>query len=160
MHPDHDLALVRAAQGDQHAIGDLFAATGGTVLGLVLRLVDDAADAEAIVRDAYVAAWARARSFDPSRDDALAWLLAVALERAAAHSDAVAAAPSAPSTAQAVGSNELAALGDHERRAIALVLAGLTLTQAASLTGVEPGIAASRLLRGLAALAPGCAAAA
>ncbi|GAA3594111.1 sigma factor [Agrococcus terreus] len=152
MRPSHDLALVKAAHGDQVAFGDLCGATSGAILGLVHRLVDDAAAAEAIVRDAYVTAWTRARSFDPTRDDALPWLLAVTLEHVAAHSSSLGRAPSASSTARAVEPHRLAALGDDERRAIALVLAGLTLAQAASLTDVEPGVAASRLLHGLTAL--------
>lgn len=151
-HAD-DLALTRAADGDERAFDELCGATGARVLALALHLVDDAAAAERIAHDTYVTAWTRARSFDPHRDDAVAWLLAVALERTLAHRRDAAAAPTAR-TGPAATPHRLSALADHERQAIALALCGMTLAQVARLTAVEPGIAAVRLLRALTALGP------
>ncbi|USQ80624.1 ECF RNA polymerase sigma factor SigK [Ornithinimicrobium faecis] len=82
--PGQDLArLIQAAgRGDQQSFADLYDATGPRVLGLVLRVLRDRAQAEEVTQEVFLQVWRSASSFDPARGSALSWLLTLAHRRA------------------------------------------------------------------------------
>lgn len=82
--PGQDLSgLIQAAgRGDEHSFALLYDATGARVLGLVLRVVRDRAQAEEVTQEVFLQVWRTAGSFNPSRGSALAWLLTLAHRRA------------------------------------------------------------------------------
>ena len=82
--PGLDLSgLIQAtAQGDQGSFAELYDATAPRVLGLVLRVLRDRAQAEEVTQEVFLQVWRSAGSFDPSRGSALAWLLTLAHRRA------------------------------------------------------------------------------
>lgn len=70
------------ARRDEKALGSLYDATVARVHGLALRLLRDPQAAEEVTVDTYWQAWRQATRFDPSRGNALAWLLTIARSRA------------------------------------------------------------------------------
>jgi RNA polymerase sigma-70 factor (ECF subfamily) len=74
------MALV--ATGDRAALGALFSAEGGRLVAVAQRIVRRRDLAEEVVQDAFVAAWQRARQFDPTRGAARAWLTTIVRNRA------------------------------------------------------------------------------
>ncbi len=70
------------AHRDEKALGSLYDATVARVHGLALRLLRDPQAAEEVTVDTYWQAWRQATRFDPSRGNALAWLLTIARSRA------------------------------------------------------------------------------
>ncbi len=79
---DLDQLVGEMRAGRQHALETLYDATVGKVFALALRLMRNPADAEEVVCDTYAQAWARAAAFDPSRANALGWLLMICRSRA------------------------------------------------------------------------------
>ena len=81
---DHQLrALVdRIAEGGSDAFAALYDATSTRVYSLVLRILNNPADAEEVTLDVYMQAWRDARRFDSSRGSVGAWLLTIARSRA------------------------------------------------------------------------------
>ncbi len=74
--------IAAIAGQDERALTGLYDETVHTVYGLVLRIVRNAATAEEVVEDAYFQVWRQAVRFDPTRGNAMAWLLAMARSRA------------------------------------------------------------------------------
>lgn len=70
------------AAGSEGAIGALYARYAPTVFGMAAQAVDRAT-AEEIVQDVFVAVWQGARTFDPEKGQARAWLLQIAHYRIA-----------------------------------------------------------------------------
>jgi RNA polymerase sigma-70 factor (ECF subfamily) len=85
-HPLDDEALrsrVRAiANGDAQAFAAFYDATIGTVYGLALRILRDAAEAEEVVSDVYLQVWRQASRFDAARGAPRAWLVTITRSRA------------------------------------------------------------------------------
>jgi len=75
---DYEAALAACAAGERAALQRLYAHEGGRLLGVVQRIVRDAALAEDIVHDACVNIWTRAARFDPARGSARGWIYSVA----------------------------------------------------------------------------------
>lgn len=75
---DYEATLAACAVGERAALQRLYAREGGRLLGVVQRIVRDAALAEDIVHDACVNIWTRAASFDPARGSARGWIYSVA----------------------------------------------------------------------------------
>lgn len=67
---------------DERALAALYDATFLRTFGLVQRIVRRTALAEEVVEDTYFQAWRQAVRFDPSRGQALTWLLSIARSRA------------------------------------------------------------------------------
>jgi RNA polymerase sigma-70 factor, ECF subfamily len=87
--PTADAVLMTAlVGGDAEALATLFDRHAPLLLALAVRLLGDRARAQALVHDAFLEAWHKARNFDPARGSARAWLVtrtrALALERRAA----------------------------------------------------------------------------
>jgi RNA polymerase sigma-70 factor (ECF subfamily) len=76
--PSSDETLIRRiAQGDQLAMRTLFARHRVPVYRIVLRLVRDAALAEDVLSDSFLALWRQAARFE-ARSSVSTWLLAIA----------------------------------------------------------------------------------
>jgi len=73
---------MRAADGDQSAMADLYEASSAMVFGLALRILGDRDAAEDVVVEVYAQAWRDAASFDSERGEAGAWLLTITRSRA------------------------------------------------------------------------------
>jgi RNA polymerase sigma-70 factor, ECF subfamily len=75
---DHAAALAACASGDRRALRQLYEREGARLLGVVHRIVRDAALAEDIVHDAFVRVWTHAGSFDPGKGAARGWIYSIA----------------------------------------------------------------------------------
>jgi RNA polymerase sigma-70 factor, ECF subfamily len=73
--------IVRIAAGDEAAFAALYRLTAARLNGVVSRILPADAAAEAL-QDAYVRVWRRAADFDPAKGSALAWMAAIARNRA------------------------------------------------------------------------------
>jgi len=76
----------RIREGDQSALAELYDRYASTALGLALKIVRDAAEAEDVVHDAFCTAVRCADQFCPERGTVAAWLITtvrnLALDRA------------------------------------------------------------------------------
>ena len=81
---DEDL-LTACAGGDEEALGLLYDRFGTVAYRLALRVVRNAALAEDVVQEAFLAAWRHADRFDRSRGKASTWLLTLVHRRAVDH---------------------------------------------------------------------------
>lgn len=79
-----DLArlLAASADGDRASFARLYEATSAKLYGVALRILRRSDLAEEAVQDAYVRIWRRASDFDPARASAIAWMSAIARNRA------------------------------------------------------------------------------
>ncbi len=75
LHDWDDAALLLAvAGGDAQALGLLYDRYSGVLLGLADRLLGNRRDAEDLVHDVFVEAWARAADYDSARGTVRTWL--------------------------------------------------------------------------------------
>lgn len=74
--------LARVALQDRAALRALYDATGGRLLAVAQRLLDDRAAAEDVLQDTFVTVWQRAAQFPQLRTSPLAWLTTLVRHRA------------------------------------------------------------------------------
>ncbi len=74
--------LARAGLGDRAAFATLYARSSAHLLGVVLRIQRDRAQAEDILQEVYVNVWRAAQSFDAAQSQPLTWLTSIARNRA------------------------------------------------------------------------------
>lgn len=74
--------VMRMANGDESALGELYDATIGRVYGFALRITTNAATAEEIASDVFMQAWRDASRYDGARAKVLTWLLMICRSRA------------------------------------------------------------------------------
>lgn len=74
--------LARAGLGDRAAFATLYDQTSAHLLGVVLRIHRDRAQAEDILQEVYVNVWRAAQSFDAAQSQPLTWLTSIARNRA------------------------------------------------------------------------------
>lgn len=168
---DLSLLLQASATGDQQSFAELYDATSARVLGLVLRVLRDRAQAEEVTQEVFLQVWRSAPSFDPARGSALSWLLTLAHRRAVDRVRSVVAQSNRDvvyesqhagtpfdSTAEAAeGRMEatevrvaLRALSETQRSAVELAFFdGLTHTEVSERLGVPLGTAKTRIRDGL-----------
>ena len=80
----HELArlLARAGLGDRAAFATLYERTSAHLLGVVMRIQRDKAQAEDILQEVYVNVWRAAQGFDAAQSQPLTWLTSIARNRA------------------------------------------------------------------------------
>ena len=165
--PDLDALLLATARGDQRAFSDFYDRTAPRVLGLVRRLVIDAAQSEEVTQEVFLEAWQSAARFDPNKGRALTWILTMAHRRAV---DRIRASQSAHDRDTAIGIRDLPTdfdvvaetvevrvehervevamtrLSDAQRQAIGLAYyGGLSQSEIAAELGIPLGTAKTRL---------------
>ncbi|MFH8385728.1 ECF RNA polymerase sigma factor SigK [Kitasatospora sp. NPDC018058] len=163
--------MARIARADEPAFEDLYSATAGAVLGLILRVLRDHAQAEEVVQETFWQVWREAPRYRPERGEVLPWMLTLAHRRAvdrvrsaqaAADRDRTVAVraytPEFDEVADRVeGSLDrdrvrraLAALTDVQRECLLLVyFEGCTQAQAAAVIGAPLGTVKTRIRDGL-----------
>ena len=67
--------LLLSGRGDVEAFADVYDELAPRVYGLASRLLGDAAAAEVVTVEAFLEAWRRAPSYDPTTSSAAAWVL-------------------------------------------------------------------------------------
>ncbi len=88
MHPprDHaesdDALIVRLSAGDESALGVLYDRFGTMAYSLALAMLQEAADAEEVVGDAFAQLWRTASTYDSTRGSLQAWVITVTRSRA------------------------------------------------------------------------------
>ena len=76
-------ALGAIANGDRSALQQLYRDTSAKLYGVVVRILDDAAEAEDVLQDIYLTIWKRAGAFEPERGlSPITWLVAIARNKA------------------------------------------------------------------------------
>ena len=82
--PDDGLAtlLTRVAEGDRIAYRALYAAAGSKLMGVLVRMLSDRAEAEDALQEVFTRVWLRAGRFDPDRGTGQSWLIALARNHA------------------------------------------------------------------------------
>ena len=169
--PADESLLRRVAEGDAEALDLLYARYAGLVFGIARRSLD-AATAEEIVQDAFVALWRNADSYDPARGPLRPWLLQIVHFRIAnelrrsgrrpraegndehlarlADPDLGAADRIALETRRAALRTALADLPERERFAIGMAfLDELSHPEVAAALGIPLGTAKSRIRLGI-----------
>jgi RNA polymerase sigma-70 factor (ECF subfamily) len=72
--PSREALLQACARGDRAALEGLYAATAPQLFGLALSILHSRDLAEDVMQDSFILVWRHARSFDPDRGPAMAWL--------------------------------------------------------------------------------------
>ena len=76
------LLLDRVASGDHDAVGDLYDRHSRLLFGLVVRVLNDQAEAEEVLQEVFVQAWTRAHTYNAALGSPVGWLLGIARHRA------------------------------------------------------------------------------
>jgi len=74
--------LGRVAEGDRAAFSELYDRFSRPLYATAFRILNDAAEAQDIVHDAFVALWEKAATFETSRGTAFSWALTLTRNRA------------------------------------------------------------------------------
>ncbi|MET9403231.1 ECF RNA polymerase sigma factor SigK [Kitasatospora sp. NPDC002965] len=80
--PDLGDLVARTARGDQDAFSALYDAVAGPVLGLVRRVLRDAAQSEEVAQEVLLEVWRTAARYQPERGEVMTWVLTMAHRRA------------------------------------------------------------------------------
>lgn len=165
--PDLDDLLVRTASGDQNAFSALYDHTAARVLGLIRRVLIDAAQSEEVAQEVFLEAWQSASRFDPNKGRAMTWIMTMAHRRAI---DRIRASQASRDRDTAVGIRDLptaydqvaetvevrieservevamATLSEAQRQAVTLAYyGGLSQSEVAAELGIPLGTAKTRL---------------
>lgn len=74
--------LARVSRGDRAAFAALYRASSAKLYGIILRISKRREIADELLQEVYVRIWERAGDFDPDRASAIAWMAAIARNRA------------------------------------------------------------------------------
>lgn len=74
--------LSRVALGDRAAFNQLYRDTSPHLLGVILRIQQDRAQAEEVLQEVYVNVWRAAQGYNPALAQAGTWLTSIARNRA------------------------------------------------------------------------------
>ncbi|MHA3685048.1 ECF RNA polymerase sigma factor SigK [Leucobacter sp. HY1910] len=122
-----DAALARVATGDQRAFAALYDMLSARALGLIRRVLIDHAQSEEVLQEVFLEVWQQARSFDPDRGSARAWVLTFAHRRAV---DRVRSAHAAAGRDERAGLRELGTPGQPIDEQVELLVDGAQATEA------------------------------
>lgn len=75
-------ALIRTAAKDARSFNRVYRMTSAKLFGICLRICGERKAAEDVLQEVYLSVWVRAGAFDPARGSAIAWLSAIAHNRA------------------------------------------------------------------------------
>ncbi|GIT81670.1 RNA polymerase sigma factor SigK [Leifsonia sp. LS1] len=164
---DLDALVVRTATGDQQAFSAFYDQTAPRVLGLIRRVLIDAAQSEEVAQEVFLEAWQSASRFDPNKGRAMTWIMTMAHRRAI---DRIRASQASRDRDTAVGIRDLptaydqvaetveirvehervevalATLSEAQRAAITLAYyGGLSQSEVAAELGIPLGTAKTRL---------------
>jgi len=70
--------LTRVATQDRAAFRELYAATSAKLMGVLVRMLHERAEAEDAVQEVFTRIWLRAGRYDPARGRGMTWMIAVA----------------------------------------------------------------------------------
>ena len=73
----NETLLSRVGAGDRVAFRDLYSATASRLFAICVSLLRDRARAEDALQEGFVRVWEHAKSFDPEKGAALAWMTVV-----------------------------------------------------------------------------------
>ena len=80
---DHAAELIlRVADGDDAAFGELYDLLSSRVFGLILRVLVDRAQSEEVLQEVFLEVWQSAGAFAPNRGQGRSWVLTIAHRRA------------------------------------------------------------------------------
>ena len=74
--------LLRCATQDRAAFRSLYAATSAKLMGVLLRILGNRAEAEDALQEVFTRVWLRAGRFDPSKGAGMTWVIALARNHA------------------------------------------------------------------------------
>jgi RNA polymerase sigma-70 factor, ECF subfamily len=74
--------LARVGLGDRAAFAALYKAVSAPLLGVILRIQRDRAQAEDVLQEIFVSIWRAAQGFDAARAQPMTWLTSIARNRA------------------------------------------------------------------------------
>lgn len=78
-----DAELIHAvARGDEWAFARLYDRYGSILLGLLVRILNNRAEAEDVLQEVFLQVWQRASDFDDTRGRPFTWLVTLARSRA------------------------------------------------------------------------------
>lgn len=77
-----DDLLLRTADGNQSAFGELYDRIVPRVLGAIKRLLIDHAQSEEVAQEVFLEVWQSARRFEPNKGGAATWIITMAKRRA------------------------------------------------------------------------------
>ncbi len=70
--------LSRVAAQDRAAFRELYATTSAKLMGVLVRMLRERAEAEDAVQEVYTRIWLRAGRYDPAKGRGMTWMIAVA----------------------------------------------------------------------------------
>jgi RNA polymerase sigma-70 factor, ECF subfamily len=157
--------IAEVARGQQPALGALYDAYAGLLLGVLTRVLRDPAEAEDVLHEVFLEVWQHAADFDPARGSVRAWLVMRARSRGLDRLRALtrtrclpedAPAPDAPSAAPAEMLSvrrALSNLAPELRKLLELgYFEGMSSAEIATHEGIAIGTVKSRVARALAEL--------
>jgi RNA polymerase sigma-70 factor (ECF subfamily) len=78
-----DVTLIdRIAQRDASAVAELYDQYSALLYGLILRILNDRAEAGEVLQDVFISVWRRAESYNVSLGTVVGWLVRIARNRA------------------------------------------------------------------------------
>lgn len=77
-----DTLLGKVATGDRAAFAEFYDLVASRVLGLVIRVLRDRAQAEEVTQEIFLEVWQNCSRYDPARGTAITWILTIAHRRA------------------------------------------------------------------------------
>ncbi|MEO8075549.1 MAG: sigma-70 family RNA polymerase sigma factor [Acidobacteriota bacterium] len=168
-----DIALITRVSGrDPRAIAELYDRHGRLLFGLISRIVGHQGEAEEVLQEVFMAAWARTETYNAELGSPVAWLVRIARNRAVdrlrANAVRVRTAEAVASQPAAVDSPEADAWAGEQRCAIGRALdtlpseqrqlieqafyLGLTHSELAERHGLPLGTVKTRIRTGMATL--------
>ena len=76
------ILITRSAAQDRAAFGQLYSASAGKLMGVLLRMLSQRHDAEDALQEVFTRVWLRAGRYDADRGRGMTWLIAIARNHA------------------------------------------------------------------------------